>query len=727
MKTVYLIILLLVSLAFSLFAASKETVPVKYYFTDEIAEVPCKLPDGEVEYELKTITRDGWGPFGSGRATVKDGKIQLKPLAEGIHILKFKNDEKSDIRFLAMNPPPKIDESVLRQSLPRSAEKLLKGEPFKILAMGDSVTNTGDFETMLATMLSRATGNKGITIVDRSYPGRSVDASVRNYQQDAVAQKPDMAVIMYGLNDQACGCSLEGFLDQYEWLAKHLIDECGADPVFLQPTPHIDIPVKKEDAKPESNPPEYAFRTIGFAKAIEQLSEKLKIPCAKTFDAIWGEGAATIEDSAVKMWPFYPPSYSKQFNSMLETNGKGDTIHPNALGHLMIAKAVYDSIARQKQQVPIELKGNSSWTDSVIRSKITMTNRSGKDLTGRIAVYSRLECGPVKLQGNGEYDLKPGETKEFVVDWPDVQKPEDLLKYPAIACLAPGNPIISTVLFSDGKTKPIAVPAPFKTPTFIRERIVTENPKVQVRIDNGEKIDVEWPKEQDNGRIPLFKKISDTGEWAAAELAFCRYASATKGEADVDGDEKDWADAKWSFVGHPLQARWVRGIQDKRENSSECNLLWSSKAGEKGIFMSIKANGSVDDDNFTMFFDIRKPELLGTPGPYYWVSGNKDKNGIFKVSKGETSKKATGLECKWKKTDNGAFIELFIPYDLMELTAWPESGDLGFSLWWNHKGPNGVTHLMWSEDGHPWNTRWYGVMRLVKQPDEAMPWMIRIK
>ncbi|HCE46501.1 MAG TPA: hypothetical protein DET40_23395 [Lentisphaeria bacterium] len=725
MKSKIVVFLCFAFIAVSLLGGPKESLPVKYFFTDELAEIPCKAPDGEAEYELKTITRGGWGPSENGKTTVKDGKIQLKPLAEGIHVLTLKNDAKSDIRFLVIAPPPKLDPDVLRRCLPRAADKILKGEPIKILAMGDSVTNTGDFENMLAAMLSRTTGNKNITVVDRSYPGRSIDASVRNFKEDAVALKPDFAMIMYGLNDQICGCSLDGFLEQYEWLAKHLADECGSDTVFLQPTPHIDIPVKKDDARPDPNPPEYAFRTVGFAESVKLLADKLKIPCAETFNAVWGDGGATIEESAIKMWPLYPPSYSKQFSSMIETDGKGDTIHPNALGHLMIAKAVYNSIACMKTSELLEMKAVSAWMDSGVNSKVAMTNRSGKNMTGRLAVYPRLECEPVVLQGSGEYNLKPGESAEFKIDWPKALKPEDLLKYPANTCLAPGNPIISTLIFSEGKTHAFGIPAPFGTSTFIRERMVAENPKVQVRLDNGDKVEVDFPANQDNGRIPLIRKV-DNG-WAVAELAFCRYSSALKGEAVVDGEDKEWTENKFSVVGEPCQARWVKGADDKRASPDECMLKWSSRAGWQGLFIAIRANGSVESDNFTMFFDTRKPELLGTPGPYYWVSGSKDKAGAFKVSKGETSKKATGLAVKWSKTDYGAFIEMFIPYELMEMASWPESGDLGFSLWWNHKGPNGVTHLMWSEDGHPWNTRWYGVIRLENQPGKSMPWMVRVK
>ncbi|HUU69528.1 MAG TPA: hypothetical protein VM186_08385, partial [Planctomycetota bacterium] len=76
----------------------------------------------------------------------------------------------------------------------------------------------------------------------------------------------------------------------------------------------------------------------------------------------------------------------------------------------------------------------------------------------------------------------------------------------------------------------------------------------------------------------------------------------------------------------------------------------------------------------------------------------------------------------------GSAIEMFVPYELMELTAWPASGDLGLSIWWTHTGPDGkVTQIMWSEDGHPWNTRWYGVVRLVNDAKAKLPYVVRVK
>jgi len=57
-----------------------------------------------------------------------------------------------------------LDTAAVRKTLPRTGGKLVTGKPFTILAMGDSVTATGDYEAMLVMLLSRATGNPHIAL-----------------------------------------------------------------------------------------------------------------------------------------------------------------------------------------------------------------------------------------------------------------------------------------------------------------------------------------------------------------------------------------------------------------------------------------------------------------------------------------------------------------------------------------------------------------------------------
>lgn len=64
----------------------------------------------------------------------------------------------------------------------------------------------------------------------------------------------------------------------------------------------------------------------------------------------------------------------------------------------------------------------------------------------------------------------------------------------------------------------------------------------------------------------------------------------------------------------------------------------------------------------------------------------------------------------------------------MDADGWPASGDLGVSIVWRHRHEDGkVTRLTWSEDGHEWNPRWYGVVRRTGEADAEPPYVVRVK
>ena len=110
-----------------------------------------------------------------------------------------------------------------------------------------------------------------------------------------------------------------------------------------------------------------------------------------------------------------------------------------------------------------------------------------------------------------------------------------------------------------------------------------------------------------------------------------------------------------------------------------------------------------------------------------WLDGSFAENGALRLRVGETSRgREAGLKGVWRESDGARTLELLLPYAALGLTDWPASGDLGMSFLWTHQGTAGVTRLQWSEDRHPWNPRWFGVVRLQEKPDAAaLPWMLR--
>ena len=145
--------------------------------------------------------------------------------------------------------------------------------------------------------------------------------------------------------------------------------------------------------------------------------------------------------------------------------------------------------------------------------------------------------------------------------------------------------------------------------------------------------------------------------------------------------------------------------------------------------MAMRITGDFRGDDFTLFFDPRSPEELGTAGPYFWSNLEFGQDGIFHRQSGETSDNRSDLRGVWRETATGASAELLIPFRWMRLERFPASGQLGFSLVWRHRGADGkMTTLNWAESGHPWTPYGYGVISRQESPDlHSLPYCIRIE
>ncbi len=605
-------------------------------------------------------------------------------------------------------PAALLGEDFLK-ALPRGGKKLIGGEPFTILAIGDSVTATGPYPEILARLLARATGNQEIRIVRAAYSGRSVDAAVRRFEKDALPAKADLALILFGLNDQAAGSPLEAYLEQTSWLVERLRAQ-GTDVVLLEPTPHINITPLPGDKGP---PPAAAsiFRTVGFAAALRALGADLSAPVVPAFDALWGQGGSDLQQAAKNAWPLFPTHYSKPFTSLVETEGRGDTIHPNAQGHLRLAQAVFATLADRVTPTPLHITARTEvGEEGRLISRLTMRNDSTEARRGRLAVYPFAQDDTHEELG---YELAKGASAELTFVWPATVRPGE-------------TSWLQIVDYHGAGSRAFAVSARL-TPEmkWVRERLVATEPKVNARfLKAGEirEVPVSWPAESAVGRVPLAE------EAVRAELAYVRYGAAPSGEAVADGELAEWDGANWIPVGEPVQARWTQGPADFRATLAECYLNWAFKAGRDGVWLAFRATGELAKDRFTLYFDNRPPAELGTAGPYTWIDGAFKADGTLSLKAGDSSREGgAGLTGRWRAA-GGAVVEgeLFVPYGVLNSARWPESGDLGVSIVWMHTGTDGrVTRLLWSENGHPWNTRWFGVVR--RDPAGPLPWRVRIQ
>lgn len=711
--------------------ADAASVGSPYIFTDETATVECPdVPDGEIAYGITTITGEGFGPRTAGTAAVKDGIVRIPPTVCGIHIVTFAPPASAEVRFLAMEPPSPIDEPTIRAALPRTADKLLGGEAFRIVGMGDSVTATGDHVFMLARILARAAGNTNVTAVRHAYSGRSIDATVRHFDRDFRDSRPDLGVLMYGLNDEICLAPRDGFVEQAEWTIREMRERFGADMLLLEATPHIETIRTGPDGRVE--PPEFATRTADFNLATKDLAARYGLPCANAFGAIWGRGANSLLESAIAMWPRYPFSYDRQLTAMVENGGHGDTIHPNALGHYLIARASYEALNGRRAKLALAFSGKTSWTENGLVAHVVASNATDRARSGRLDAYAPT-AATIEGPRNLPYSLEPGATLAFDVRWIGVEKAEDLTRFPHPDHLGCGSMPFTMVDYADGGSEVQGVRCPFAVSGgFDRSRREISGHEASIpfiRPDGTEeRVKVPIPDAEDVGRIPLAKPLHGMdGEirWDAVDLVYAKVASAPEGEAIVDGDLGEWTDVSPFPVGLPCQARSSDGHRDTRKSVDEAYLDVRVMAGEKGLYMAFEGTGFLDRDNANVFFDKRAPERIGSAGPYFWLGLKFLPDGALDLGEGETSRPGQPFRGAWRKTNKGLDAEIFVPYSLFDEEAWPSSGDLGLSVVWRHTHEDRYTRLVWFENGNEWNSRWYGTVRK-GSPSETPSYIIRL-
>lgn len=691
-------------------------------FRDQAAVLESAVA-GPWRWRHRVLVRAGWQELPAGSAPAA-ARVEVATGVAGIHVLAVAEPVAGELRLLAIEPPPPLTAAALARTLPRRGAALLAGEPFTLLALGDSVTHTGWYDRILARLLERATGNRRIAVVNRSYPGRSVDAAVRNFAADT-AQRPDLACIMYGLNDQAAWAPLDGYRAQVGWLVDELRARCGADVVLLQPTPDLAPVQPGGDA-----PPAQALRALPFAAALRPLAAQRGVALAETFAALWRARGDDLPAALASLRPCYPRAYDRQLTSLVEDDGRGDHLHPNALGHHALAQAVLAALAGVAEAEALELDATSAWRTEGLVTTLRLRNAGDRRLRGRLEVHAPT-AAVVAVAGDLAYDLAPGAASTVAVAWPQVRAADDLFRHPYDRYVAAAAPLLAVLDFRDGACRARAVTGAI-TPAggFVRGRQLCAEPAARVRLDTPQGpqvVTATWPATSAVGRQRLVAEVADGDRRAplAAELVWVRLAAACSGEAVIDGDLGEWQDDAWAPLGEPCQARWLTGPEDRRAAPGEFRLEWAVRAGREALHLALRIRGDPRQDRFTVFCDPRPTDLLGSPGPYWWIAGRWAAGGTIALQRGETSPPGPLAAGRWQAVADGIAAECSIPYAALATAGWPAGGDLGFSFWWTHQGTGGTTQLLWSDDGHPWSPRGYGVVR--RDPSGPLPWVVRVR
>jgi lysophospholipase L1-like esterase len=173
------------------------------------------------------------------------------------------------------------DQSAL---LPKTAAKLRKGGPFKIVAFGDSITVGIDasspdvvFHAQWARYLSERFPQAQITVENGATNGGSTGSEMPRIQEKVLDRSPDLVIIGFGMNDHnISGPSPEQFAENLKSMIAQIREKTGAEVILYSAfTPNPDWKYG-------------THRMALFAEATRRAAEESKCAYADVF-GLWAK------------------------------------------------------------------------------------------------------------------------------------------------------------------------------------------------------------------------------------------------------------------------------------------------------------------------------------------------------------------------------------------------------------------------------------------------------
>ncbi|PQO30160.1 SGNH/GDSL hydrolase family protein [Blastopirellula marina] len=202
-------------------------------------------------------------------------------------------------------------------ALAKVQQRLASGEPTKIVCFGDSITgvyyHTGSKRAwcaMLGLMLQQAYPDANLQMINAGVSGHTTEHALARIERDVIAQKPDLVVIAFGMNDVTRFTT-----DEFETKLREIIERCqatGAAVVLCTPNA-----VLFTERRPEE-------KLIRFVETVRKVGANLHLPVADIF-ADWK--ASRSQD--LFAWKLM----------------MSDELHPNMNGHVRLAELIGSSVA----------------------------------------------------------------------------------------------------------------------------------------------------------------------------------------------------------------------------------------------------------------------------------------------------------------------------------------------------------------------------------------------
>jgi acyl-CoA thioesterase-1 len=199
------------------------------------------------------------------------------------------------------------------KNLKKSIQKFTSGEPIKIIALGDSLTQgwmvRKGYLDFLAEMLEKKYPACDVTIINRGIPGDTAEGGLFRLREDVLDGDPDLVFIQFALNDAFMGVDPGRFRNTIKLIVERIKADTEAEILLITSVP---IMYEASDAMAER-----------FYAILADIAEE--------------------EDVSIAMVHSY---WKKKVSEGIDFRGlvQGDMVHPNVEGYRLMAEAIIASL-----------------------------------------------------------------------------------------------------------------------------------------------------------------------------------------------------------------------------------------------------------------------------------------------------------------------------------------------------------------------------------------------